>query len=173
MSVRQLLKSIKRGKEGKNVGIFTGIPKLDSVTYGIQRQCLYTIGADSGAGKTSFAIDVFLYNLIKNREDTSVDILYYSFEMSSDALYAKLLSLYIWDTFHRIITYETILSFTKPISDEDYKYVMESMSWLEEFQKMCQNTKASTKIPLASSIIPKELQSEQRNRLLGEVLVLS
>lgn len=134
MSVRQLLKIIKRGKEGKNVGIFTGIPKLDSVTYGIQRQCLYTIGADSGAGKTSFAIDVFLYNLIKNRGDTSVDILYYSFEMSSDALYAKLLSLYIWDTFHRIITYETILSFTKPISDEDYKYVMESMSWLEEFQ---------------------------------------
>ena len=63
MSVRQLLKNINRGKDGKNVGIFTGIPKLDVISYGIQRRCLYTIGADSGAGKTSFAIDVFLYNL--------------------------------------------------------------------------------------------------------------
>ena len=135
MSVKKLLRNINRGKKGENVGISTGIPKLDSVTYGIQRECLYTIGADSGSGKTSFAIDVFLYNLMKNKGDRPVDILYYSFEMNSDALYAKILSLYIWDTFHRIITYETILSLTKPISEEDYEYVLKALDWLEKIQE--------------------------------------
>lgn len=135
MGVRQLLANIKKGKEGKNIGIPTGIPKLDSMIYGIQRKTLYTIGADSGAGKTSFALDIFIYNLIKNKGERPVDILFYAFEMASDALYAKILSLHIWDTYHKIIPYKTILSLIEPISDEDYSYVLKSTEWLEELQK--------------------------------------
>lgn len=48
MGVSRLLANVKRGKLGKNKGISTGIPKLDSVIYGIQRKHLYTIGADTG-----------------------------------------------------------------------------------------------------------------------------
>ena len=57
------LDAVKRGRKGKNIGISTGISKLDSVIFGIQKSMLYTIGADTGAGKSSFAIDVFVYNL--------------------------------------------------------------------------------------------------------------
>lgn len=134
MGVKQLLINVKKGKEGKNIGISTGMPKLDSVIYGIQRKYLYVIAADQGSGKTSFAIDTFVYNLLKNKVDKPVDILYYSFEMSADVLYAKILSLHIWNTYNRVITYETILSLTSPISDEDYEYILKSEDWLLELQ---------------------------------------
>jgi len=134
MGVSKLLANVKKGKLGKNQGISTGIPKLDSVIYGIQRKHLYTIGADTGAGKTSFALDVFLYNLIKNAGDKPISILYYSFEMASDVLYAKLLSLYIFDTFNVVLTFEDILSLTQPISDENEAYVNQSITWLKSIE---------------------------------------
>lgn len=135
MGVKQLLSTINRGKSGKNIGISTGLPKLDSVIFGIQRKYLYVVAADQGGGKTSYAIDVFVYNLYKNRGEHDVNILYYSFEMAADVLYAKILSLYIWDTFNKIITYETILSLTSPISDEDYSYITKSEEWLFKLQE--------------------------------------
>lgn len=135
MGVKQLFKNIEEGKKGRNIGISTGLPTLDSIIYGIQKKYLYTIGADTSGGKTSFAIDVFVYNLLKNRGDNPVAILYYSFEMSSDILYAKLLSLYIFDTYGEIVTYEDILSLTKPISDEHLELVKASQDWLYDLQK--------------------------------------
>lgn len=135
MGVKQLYSNIKNGKLGKNIGISTGIPKLDSIIYGIQRKYLYVIAADQGGGKTSFAIDSFVYNLYKNRGEHKINILYYSFEMSADVLYAKILSRYIYDTFGKVITYETILSLTTPISEEDYSIILQSESWLSEFQE--------------------------------------
>jgi len=135
MSVNKLFEVIKRGKEGRNIGISTGLPAIDSIIYGIQRKYLYVVAADQGGGKTSFAIDIFVYNLFKNRGDKNINILYYSFEMSADVIYAKVLSRYIYDNFKKIITYETILSLTSTISDEDYEYILQSRSWLENLQK--------------------------------------
>ena len=131
MGVNKLYKNVKRGKEGKNVGISTGMPKLDSVIYGIQKSYLYTIGADTSGGKTSFALDVFVYNLIKNAENIPISILYYSFEMAADLLYANLISRYIWDEYHEIVTYEDILSLTKPISDSQENLVNLARGWVE------------------------------------------
>ena len=68
----QLNSLIQKGRKGKNIGISTGLPKLDSIIYGIQRRYLYLVGSDSGAGKSSFVIDVFLYNLIKNKVQSCV-----------------------------------------------------------------------------------------------------
>lgn len=47
MSVDALYGSIEDGRSGKNIGISTGHPKLDSILFGIQRGYLYTIGADT------------------------------------------------------------------------------------------------------------------------------
>jgi hypothetical protein len=135
MGVRQLIRNIKAGKEGKNIGVSIGLPDMDLTIYGIQKKYLYTIGADTSGGKTSFAIDMFVYNLLKNRGSKKVSILYYSFEMSSDILFAKLLSLYIYDTFGEIVTYEDILSLTKPISQKHEDLVEKSMDWLLELEQ--------------------------------------
>ena len=130
MAVAGFLREVKAGKEGRNIGISTGMPKLDKVIYGIQRKYLYTIGADTSGGKTSFALDVFIYNLLKNAGDTPISILYYSFEMSENALYAKLLSLYIWDNYHEIVKFSDILSLENVISDHHERLVNEASKWL-------------------------------------------
>lgn len=134
-SVKNLKKEIEAGRKGKNVGISTGMPKLDSLIYGIQKRALYLIGSDSGAGKSSFVIDVFIYNLIKNRKDRAVNILLYSFEMSTSVVFAKMMSLYLFDEYEIFITYEQILSLSSPIDDETYKYVEKGLEWLETVQK--------------------------------------
>lgn len=134
MGVKNLLTNISEGKKGRNIGISTGMPTVDSVIYGIQRKYLYTIGADTSGGKTSFALDIFMYNLIKNAGDRPVAILYYSFEMSSDVLFAKLLSRHIYDEFREIVTYEDILSLTHPISKKHEALVEKSVPWLLELE---------------------------------------
>lgn len=135
MGVKKLFQNIEEGRKGRNIGISTGLPTLDSIIYGIQKKYLYTIGADTSGGKTSFAIDIFVYNLLKNKVDNKVSILYYSFEMSSDILFAKILSLHIFDEYGEVVTYEDILSLTKPISDEHLKLVKASQDWLYDLQK--------------------------------------
>jgi len=134
MGVDKLFNNIEEGKLGRNIGISTGMPAIDSVLYGIQRKYLYTIGADTSGGKTSFALDVFVYNLLKNRGEKNVSILYYSFEMSADTLFAKLLSRHIFDEYNQVITYEDILSLTKPITDEQLKFIYASRDWLYDLQ---------------------------------------
>lgn len=135
MSINKLLQAIDKGKEGKNIGISTGLPKLDSIIYGIQKRYLYTIGASSGVGKSSFALHTFVYNLLKNAK-SSTAILLYSFEMSKEVLLSKLLALHIYHTYGKIITYEDILSLSKPISDENYAYVMDCKGWLNELDSV-------------------------------------
>lgn len=130
MITDKLLANIERGKNNLNTGISTGLPTIDSIIYGIQKKCITVVGADTSGGKTSYALDIYVYNLLKYKFDRTVNIIYYSFEMSAEILLAKLLSRYIFDEFHKVITYETILSLTKPISDEDMKYINKSIDWL-------------------------------------------
>lgn len=135
MSVSQFVEEIESGKLGKNIGISTGLLKLDSLIFGIQRRYLYLIGSDSGSGKSSFGINIFLYNLLTNRGNKKVNILLYSFEMGSSIIFAKLMSLHIWNTYKKIITYEEILSLINPISETNYEFIKKSISWLKEIEQ--------------------------------------
>lgn len=130
MNIKNLFTLIEKGKSGKNIGISTGMKKLDTVLYGIQKGYLYTIGASSGVGKTSFVLDTFIYNLIKNANNTPISLLIYSFEMSKEVLLAKILSRYIYDTFDEVVTFEDILSLSKPLSLEHEELIYKSKNWL-------------------------------------------
>ena len=134
-AIKNLFKDINDGREGKNIGISMGLPDLDKILYGIQRKSLYVVGADTGGGKTTFGLDVFIYNAVKNAGDKNISILYYSFEMSETSLLAKILSRYIYDEFNEVVTYEEILSLTSPLSEEKYQYVLKSQPWLVELSK--------------------------------------
>ena len=61
MITERLFKNIYRGKQGLNKGLPTGIPKLDKVTFGLQRKYHYTIGGDSGSGKSTLALFSYIY----------------------------------------------------------------------------------------------------------------
>lgn len=45
-----LWSQIDKGRRGENIGVSTGIPKLDKVIGGIQPSRYYTIAAQSSAG---------------------------------------------------------------------------------------------------------------------------
>jgi len=135
-AVDELFSHIEKGMRGHNIGVSTGIPKLDNIIFGTQQSYLYTIGADTGSGKSSLALDVFIYNLVKNGEEIPISIAAYSFEMSASMVLAKLASLYIWDNFNEIISYKDILSLTDILSKEKKEFIDKSRIWLNKVSKM-------------------------------------
>jgi replicative DNA helicase len=133
----RLYKNIVKGKQGKNVGLSTGIPKLDALTYGIQRGYVITIFGDSGCGKSSKALFSYVYKPLMEyiNNNVNVNILYFSFELSDEVLLAKLLTIYIYEEYGEIISYDEVLSLTKAIDDEKYKIVCDAKSWLETIEQ--------------------------------------
>ena len=88
------------------------------------------------AGKTTFALYTVVYAALKEKlEDNKLNIIYYSLEMSSEILFAKLASLYVWDTFHVVVSYKDMLSLTGILSDEKYALVEKAFEWLEKVEK--------------------------------------
>jgi replicative DNA helicase len=132
MITESLFENIYRGKKGLNKGLSTGFPKLDNVIFGLQRAYFYTIGADQGAGKSSLALYCFVYQPLKEAyiNNLNAHFLYYSFEMSAEVLFAKLLSLHLFEKYKVIVSYDEILSLKNTISDENLKLIEQEKSWL-------------------------------------------
>jgi DnaB-like helicase C terminal domain len=129
-----LFERILRGRQGKNIGLPTGLEKTDNITYGIQKQYVYTIFADSGSGKSSYTLYSFVYKPI-TQSKYDVNILYFSFEMSEQVLLAKLLTMYIYETYKKVVRYDEVLSLNEIVDDEKFKLICDSKSWLETIEK--------------------------------------
>lgn len=141
MIVESLFSTIDRGKSGMNIGVSTGLPKLDNITYGIQSCWMTVIGGDSGSGKSSLCLYTAVYRpymqYLLTGKKLNINWLLFSFELSSEVIFAKLLSIYIYEVYNRVISYGDILSFNQTISDEDYLLVCKSRPWLEELEAHC------------------------------------
>lgn len=46
----RLMRMIRNGRDGNNMGLTTGLKKLDKLTYGIQRSWLTVVAGGSGSG---------------------------------------------------------------------------------------------------------------------------
>lgn len=126
-----LFRLIDSGKKGKNIGLSTGIPKLDEYTGGIRRGVYTLIFGLSGAGKTALALYCYIYRPLMDNPDADIKLVYYSLEMSTEILLSKLLCMYIYETYGKIIPYTKLMSWREIISDEDYEYVLKGRKWLE------------------------------------------
>ena len=118
MIVENLFKSIERGRKGLNNGLSSGLSKLDSTVYGVQRRWLTVWAGDSGSGKSSLVLFTQIYQPFKqkiNNPNIDLHFLLFSFEMSAEVLLAKLLSIYIYETYNEIVSYGDILSLSKPL----------------------------------------------------------
>lgn len=133
-NVSELFSAINAGRLGKNKGISTGIPKLDSYIGGLQKKTYYLIFSDSGGGKTAISL-YMLYRCLVDDPNRKIKIAYFSLEMSSNKLLAKLLGLYLYEKYNVIISYKKLMSWEEPLSDEYYQYVLKGKSWLEEISK--------------------------------------
>jgi hypothetical protein len=134
--VDRLYQLIELGRQGLNIGMTTGINKLDEQISGIEKQTFYLIGGQTGSGKTTLCLYSFIYMPLKERlGDLSFRILYFSLEMSAPMLLAKLLSMYIYDEYGVIVTYKEILSRKQIISDEKHQLVIEGKKWLKKVKQ--------------------------------------
>lgn len=136
--VDRLLDQIAKGLAGNNIGISTGLDKFDEIVAGVQKATIYNIAAGQGVGKTSFVLYSFLYQPLKVHLDTgNFKIIYFSLEMSGEILMAKLLSLYIYDTFNREISYKKLISRTKKtrLTEEENEIVAQCVPWLRKVEQ--------------------------------------
>lgn len=70
--------------------------------------------------------------------DIDIHFLLFSFEMSAEVLFAKLLSLYLYETYNKILSYGQILSLGEILSEEDYKYIEQAKPWLKKLELVCE-----------------------------------
>ena len=135
-AVDKLYELIDKGRSGLNIGISTGLTKLDSVISGIQKQTFYLIAGSTGAGKTSLCLYSFVYRpLMEHLGTDNFKVIYYSLEMTAEMLLAKLLSIYIWETFNIQLSYQQILSRLNILDDYNYGYILKAKDWLKQIEK--------------------------------------
>ena len=130
-NVDLLFQKINEGREGKNIGLSTGIPKLDKYTGGIQKGGYTLIFGLSGSGKSSVALYSYIYRPLKDHPEKNLKFIYFSLEMGADMLLAKLLGLWIYEEFGKVISYSSIMSWRQPLSNEDYSFILAGKNWLE------------------------------------------
>lgn len=133
-NVDLLFDKINTGREGKNIGLKTGIEKLDKYIGGIQRGVYTLIFGLSGAGKSAVAL-YMIYRTLRDNPEKDIKYIYFSLEMSSELLLAKLMCLYMYEEFGVIISYTELMSWEEILSDEKYEYIQKSRAWLSEISE--------------------------------------
>lgn len=125
-----LFRQIDNGRKGKNIGLKTGISKMDKYTGGLQKGVYTLIFGTSGSGKSSYVLYTHIYRPLKDYPDKNIKLIYYSLEMSESLLLAKLLCLYIYEEYHYVIPYTDLMSWQEILDDESYEYVKKGKAWL-------------------------------------------
>lgn len=130
--VEELYDMIDRGRSGRNIGLSFGFPKLDQCIYGLQRGFITTLAGDSGSGKSSLALYMYTYRPIVEaiEHNKPINILYYSFEMASNVLLTKLLSMYIYEYYNIKLSYNKILSLSESLDDSSYELLQDCKEWI-------------------------------------------
>ncbi len=133
----ELLAEVDRGRLGLNHGFSMGLPKLESIIDGISRETYTLIISNSGSGKTSFALYSYVFRpLMDHLDDDDFKVLYFSLEMNKISLFVKLLSIYIFETYGKEISFKKILSREKNyiLDDETYQIIQECLPWLDKVE---------------------------------------
>lgn len=139
MITEALLGAIDRGRQGENQGLSMGLPKFESYIDGVSRGTYTLLFGGTGCGKTSLALYSYIYRpIMENINSEDFKVIYYSLEMTAENLFAKLLSIYIWEKYSKEFSFKELLSRKKDyvLSDEDYQLVLDSADWLKRLEKI-------------------------------------
>lgn len=94
-----LMYDVTQGLKGDNAGIkCANLPEFNAVLKGIQKGRYYLIGAESGAGKTTFADFMFVLELYYYCKQHNIKLVlpYFSFEIAKSPKRAKVASFFIY-----------------------------------------------------------------------------
>ena len=96
------LEEVDSGMQGGNKGIPYGMPRLESVVFGVQKARYDLIAGKTSAGKTSFVDQCYVvepfYQKLRN-PNLAIDILYFSLEISALAKFSCIASRFLFDEF--------------------------------------------------------------------------
>lgn len=134
----ELFQLIEEGRKGSNIGLTIGSPKLETYMDGFLPGTSYLIGAQSGVGKSTYTLWALVYQpLIQflNGENVERDPhwIMFNLEMTRSQIYAKLLSMYIFDQYGEQIRFKEMFSRGKDtmLSDEHYNLIQECSSFID------------------------------------------
>ena len=126
----ELFQLIEEGRRGNNIGLTIGSPKLEVYMDGLLPGTSYLIGAASGVGKSTYTLYALVYKPLMqviNGENLERDPhwILFNLEMTRSQIYAKLLSMYIFDKFGEEIRFKEMFSRGKDtiLSDEHYDLI--------------------------------------------------
>lgn len=129
---------VNRGRAGQNIGLTIGSPKLELYMDGYLPGTSYLIGAESGVGKTSYALWAFIYQPLKEylsgvKQERDPYWIMFSLEMMQEQVYAKLVSMYIFDNFGITLRFKDIFSRGKDciLSDEHYDIIKQCDTFMD------------------------------------------
>ena len=132
-------KQIQLGIEGKNQGFTTGLDKLDRLTGGVVHSRYLVVTSNPGGGKTALYLYSYVYIPLKTHlRDGKYRGYFFSMDMSAEQVVARMLSMYIFDTFKVELSPNQIYSSEKGyiLSGKYYDYVMKALDWYEEVEKV-------------------------------------
>ena len=92
-NVDLLFDMIDNGRAGKNIGLKTGIDKIDEYTGGIQRGVYTLIFGLSGSGKSALSL-YMIYRTLKDNPDKDIKYVYFSLEIIFIFFLGKLYNIY-------------------------------------------------------------------------------
>lgn len=77
--------------------------------------------------KLKSAVSLYMiYRTLKDNPEKDIKYIYFSLEMSSELLLAKLMCLYIYEEFGVVIPYTDLMSWESILPDNLYEYVQKS-----------------------------------------------
>lgn len=136
--LEEFFQLVKEGREGHNIGLSTGSAKLDLYTDGYLPGTSYLIGGASGSGKSTWALWTYIYQPLihyLNGEGLERDPrwLLFSLEMTRSQVYAKLVSMYIFDNFGVELKFKQIFSRGKDciLTDEEYELLVQCTDFIK------------------------------------------
>ena len=156
-----LQQEIELGREGKAQGYSMGMPKLESIIDGVTKQTMTVLGGATGSGKSSAVLYLYVYRpLMEHLDDDNFKVFYASLEMNATMLFAKLLSTYIFETYHKELAIKEILSRKRNyiLSDEDYEIVKDGLEWLKKVEKKVEIYDKSLNASKLYAILMKNLE---------------
>src|SRR5574344_356630 len=136
--LEEFFQLVKEGREGHNIGLSTGSPKLDLYTDGVLPGTSYLIGGASGSGKSTWALWTYVYQplihyLNGDSPERDPRWLLFSLEMTRSQVYAKLVSMYIMDKFGVELRYKEMFSRGKDciLSDDRYELLKKASEFMD------------------------------------------
>lgn len=135
----QFYELIDKGRNGENIGLSIGLPKLELYMDGFLPSTSFLIGATSGAGKTTFTLHSFIYkplmqyltdDFYKSKDPYWI---FFNLEMTPSQIYAKLLSMYIFEKYGIQLTYKELFSRGRDttLSDKHYELVLHCEEFID------------------------------------------